>query len=239
MNKFLRKILFLLTIIASLFYVNYLINKQEIERIPISNNYYNEITGISLNESIEQSKTLSYEEKVSILNYIDDYFLQINGYLRGELPDISRSLKNDIENIHNALDKSFLPEDTLLYRGVNADFIENVFKDKDISMIIKGYPTYSAKNLKKARAFLIGKTFVEKGFMSTTYSENRLFVRPIILKINAPKGLNALVLDDISGGDEKEILIKNDYQWKITDVFYANIMGKKMTWNIVIELVPN
>ena len=220
-------------------YANYLINKQEIEKIPILNNYYNEISEISLNKSIEQSRALSYEEKASILNYIDDYFIQINGYLRGELPDIPQNLKKDIENINNALKGSFLPEDTLLYRGVYTDFIEKVFKNKDISKIINGYPSYDAEKLKKARAYLINKTFIEQGFMSTTYNENKLFIRPVILKINAPKGLNALVLDDISGGNEEEILINKGYRWKVTDVFYANNMRNKRTWNIVLELAAN
>ena len=215
-------------------------NNKEIEKIVSTQSYYNDITEKALKESIKQEDLLNDKEKESILNYIDDnYYPKINGYLRGEIEDISQSLKNDIKNIDNSLKKTSLPEDMLLYRGVKSDFIEKVFKDKEISKIMKKYPSYNAKKLKIVREFLINKTFVEYGFMSTSYNSNNIFKTPILLKINAPKGLHALALEDIAKGSEQEILINKGYKWKITEVLYSISMSGKRVWDITLELCNN
>ena len=208
------------------------------ENIVHNKKFFDSITKDALNESYKQADNLSFYEKESILKYIDDKnYRRINGYLRKETLNIDYDLKNDIKNIECALNKAFLPDDTLLYRSVKEDFIEKVFFDKKIANLMKRYPSRNYKNLKKVNSFLTGKAFVEFGFMSTSYNAYLTYASPIKLKVNAPKGTKALALDSISTSEEEEILINRCSIWKITDVDYAK-MGNKTIWEVTLEAIP-
>ena len=242
-NFVFKKIIYIFLFLAIFLALYGIFNSYKLRKInqEITNSevLFNDITIDALNKSRKQADSLSSGEKESILKYInDEYYLKINGYLRKEIPLISDELKNDIKNIENALNKAYLPEDTLLYRSVKGDFIENVFFDKKIADLMKKHPSNSYKNLERVNSFLTGKIFVERGFMSTSYNINETYVAPIRLKINAPKGSRALALDGISTSEEEEVLINRCTIWKIKSVNYGN-MGKKRIWDIVLEAIPN
>ena len=242
-KKFIKNaaIIFLILIFSGVCFLilkNITENNKEIEKIVSIQKCYNDITENALKESIMQAENLSPKEKESILHYVDDnYYAKINGYLRGEFQDIPQFLKNDIEIIDYAFKKAYLPENMLLYRSVKDDFIEKVFKDKEIAEMMKKNPSYNAKNLKKVREFLINKTFIEYGYMSTSYNKYNIYRAPIMLKINAPKGIKALALEDITKGNEQEILMNRGYKWKITEVLYSKNKVNKRVWEITLELV--
>ena len=112
----------------------------------------------------------------------------------------------------------------MLYRGVDFNFISAVFGE-DIADKMKN------KQVKDVETELWGMRYKEPGFMSTSYKKEDAFEREILLLVNAPKGLNAVVIDEISLTNQKEVLINKGYSWEITNVSYNN----KWILNIIVR----
>ena len=136
----------------------------------------------------------------------------MNGYLRGAIVNPSKETLTHIKNLENVFKKVSLPQNTLAFRGVDFDFISTVFGE-DIANKMQ-----NSTDLKAIKKGLFGKTYTEAGFMSTSYDKKEAFDRPIMLKINIPKNTRALVIDEISLTNQKELLIDKNYKWKIKDV---------------------
>ncbi len=197
-------------------------------------NNFKELSEKSLNESRKQVENLSELEIYSIKKYTNrDICKQINGVLRGDLKTVSKSIKEHIKNIENALKKASLPQDTILYRGVDNNFIESEF-GKEIAKITKS--ELNEENLLKLKHFLKGQDWTEKGFMSTSYKKENAYDKSILLKINAPKGINALVIDEISDFEQSESLIIKGYKWRIEKIEIEK-KDKKNKWEFTIKLV--
>ena len=118
---------------------------------------------------------LTKAEDSAVRKYTGSYYRTINGYLRGEIKDSDldeselSSLKDTIQNIQSALEKSELPENIELHRVMKAESI-NLFQD-------------SPDNIFQDPAFL-STSPVRGSYKPTAHKGKSL----IFLKIHVPKG---------------------------------------------------
>ena len=68
------------------------------------------------------------------------------------------------------------------------------------------------------RAILVTEYAADKGFITAYYDKNHAPKSVFRLQINAPKKLQAVLMDEISGQNNKEILINQGYRWEVTNV---------------------
>jgi len=146
--------------------------------------------------------------RASIINYTDrDINSEINNYLYNNAP-ASEEIRAMATQIEEALQQASLPEDTILYRGVNPDIWQIMKADL-------GYVTS-------------GDEVSLKGFLSSTYdqasawkyaSENASKDDEIaVIEILAPKGTQAAAIEEHSlAPHDKEILINCNTKFKVIE----------------------
>ena len=108
---------------------------------------------------------------------------------------------------------------TILYRGVSYGFLESPQFGLDPRM-----------RFEELRQNLIGKTFVDKGYMSTTHTPENHYCSTR-LKIKATPGTKAIW----SGNDkEREVVLGRNQKFKVENVYREN---PKDSWSrIIIEI---
>jgi len=153
-------------------------------------------------EFVEDNKwieSLSREENISITHYCQDDYTAINNYLRGKSEALTELEREEIKNIKNALGRSALNRDAVLFRAVDLDNMADI-------------------NLS------VGLTYKDNGFCSTTidigmakdFIKSTNIKKPAILQIYAPKGTKgAAVKFAAKHSDEYEVLITNDTEFEI------------------------
>lgn len=185
-----------------------------------------------INKMKNQADSLSKEEKAVLQKYIfgavkgEDTFLLINCNLRGNLEkfipkkEVTKPLKCRLDFYSNQLSapisKTRLPQNMILYRGVDDKGIKLIFADKKLDSYIN--KPVSEENLKVIKQKLVGAKYEEKGFMSTSYDINCAKQTKFIFEVNAPKYLQAVLLEDLGKKAEKEVLVNRNSRWEVTDV---------------------
>lgn len=193
---------------------------------------YKEISWISLNKMREQTKNLSEDEKAIIKKYVfgavrgEDTYLLINCNLRGTLEhyipkkEITKPLKCRLDYYANQLSapisKTRLPQNTILYRGVDEKGIKLIFAGKKSDSYFSKPVT--EENLSVLKQKLVGAKYVEKGFMSTSYDKDAVKESKFVFEINAPKELQAVLMDNLGKKEEKEVLINRNTAWEVKDI---------------------
>lgn len=133
--------------------------------------------------------SLSSSELDALNRYVGDSST-INDYLRGEGKG-STALVNQVRDIDSALNKASLPNNLTVYRGVGAGYL--------------GMDLSSESSVKA----LVGKTFKDSGYMSTSLSRNVSETYGAgrkggaVLKINAPKGSHGAYTDFVESSAAK------------------------------------
>lgn len=178
----------------------------------------------SLSKWSNQFKDLNYSEKRALLDYfsIDDQ--DINAYLRkGTFAQwdnkVEERLKMKIENIDSAMQK--LPENTELIR---------IVKKSDVMKLL---------NVDTLDRSIVGKSFKQKGYTSTSYDEGSSFFAEhknkdmfVRLDLNVDKNVKGVSMeaalvdgdydeDDYTSEDvqnEKEILLQRGLTMKIANI---------------------
>ena len=156
-----------------------------------------------INKMKNQAKNLSEEEKAVIKKYVfgavrgEDTYLLINCYLRDILPqyipakEITKPLKYRLDyyarSMSVPISKTKLPQNMILYRGVDEKGIKYLFPKKNLENIIN--KQVNDANLAEFKKQIIGETYIEKGFMSTSYDINCARQTKFVLEVNAPKNL--------------------------------------------------
>ena len=167
-------------------------------------NIYNSIKGVTAQEYIAAHQTyndvsqLSKSQVDALTKYTGSEYSNINDSLRG-LDTASPENAKTIETIKTVLDNSSLPEDMTLYRGTITKALGNL------------------QNLSPEE--LIGKSFVEQGFMSTSTSSmvSHAFSGNMHMTIEAAKGVRALDISSISNFTlESEVLFGAGQEMVIT-----------------------
>lgn len=205
-----------------------------------------------INKMKTQAKNLSDEEKGVVQKYIfgavrsEDTYLLINCYLRDTLEyyipkkEITKPLKCRLEFYANSLskpiEKTRLPQNMILYRGIDEKGMSLIFAKNHINDLIN--KPINEENLEKLKKTLIGTQFTEKGFMSTSYKREAAKQTKFIFAVYAPKNLQALLLEDLGKREEKEVLINKNTKWEITDILtYVDKNTKKQHYSVIIKYV--
>lgn len=209
---------------------------------------------IAVNKMKNQAKNLSADEKSVIKKYVfgavkgEDTYLLINCNLRNTLQyyipkkEITKPLKCRLDYYANQLSapisKMRLPQNIILYRGVDEKGFKLIFADKKIDNYVNKPVT--EENLSVLKQKLVGSVYTEKGFMSTSYDINSAEQTKFIFEISAPKGLQAVLIEDFGKKEEKEVLINCNSQWKVTDVkIDKNKKTKQDFYKISVKFIKN
>ncbi len=165
---------------------------------------YNSIKGVTAQEYIATHQTydnvsqLSKSQIKALTKYTGSDYSNINKSLRG-LDTATPENAKTIETMKSVLDKASLPENMTLYRGTSTKALGDL------------------QNL--APEDLIGKIFVEQGFMSTSMSNtvSNAFSGNMHITIEAAKGAHALDISSISYyASESEVLFSAGQEMLIT-----------------------
>ena len=200
-----------------------------------------------INKMKKQTKQLSEEDKSIIKKYVfgavrgEDTYLLINCNLRGTLQyyipkkEITTPLKCRLDYYANALSKPIskvkLPQNMILYRGVDEKGIKLIFKGKGIDAIVN--KPVNESNLALLKQKLDGAVYEEKGFMSTSYKKDCAKKTKFIFEVNAPKNLQAVLLEDIGKQVEKEVLVNRGTKWEVTDVYIDSDKNSKRSFYVI------
>lgn len=161
---------------------------------------------------------------MSLKGYLLADYKSINKHLRGfELNDADTLDSTGVElyarDISQILSENKLKQDIIVKRFLDANALRRLFN----------FSKEDYKALKDGNFDLIkGKSFVEKGFMSTTtlpQAPSFLNEMDLQMEIFVPKGTRAMYvsIDDLTANNESEVLIDKGYEYRITDF---EIIGK-------------
>lgn len=165
----------------------------------------------------EESISLSEGNSIEFYSHTGD--VRINHLLRSGF--INDEIKEHVENLDNVISMFEIPGDISVYRGSNLDFLYNKF---------------NTNNLKE----LIGKSYTDKGYTSTSILINKAFLdKEAIFEIRVPggKGRGAFISSFSRHFDEYEFLLKRDTKFKIVEVkeWYNSRQDKNVPY-IVLEV---
>ena len=174
-------------------------------------------------------KQINSSEKTEIEEYTGSAYVSINGVLR-ETSNPPSQVKDTYlaraDNISSAISKFELNDNIVVFRGV----------DLDTFGLSGGDDIFSTATEKGMKA-LIGTTFVDKGFMSTSAVKSSAFnSKDAKISINVPKGKGrgAWVKPLSTYSYENEFLLQKGSGLKITKV--EKVGGH---WEIQADLVGN
>ena len=148
---------------------------------------------------------LSVEQKSAIVDYtseVPNYYGNINATLRGKSSGFDEGNAERAAHIHSALQRAVLPVDVTVYR--------------------RGGDTILGSQSGKSDAEIIGKSFRDRGFISTAMSKEAARPGNTMLRIKVPKGCHAANIETLSmaGSYEEELLIDKDQVFVITGIEY-------------------
>ena len=168
-------------------------------------------------------------EKDEIQNYTGSAYVSINEILR-EISNPPSQVKDSYlakaDSISSAISKFELTENIVTYRGVNLD-----------AFGLSGGDDMFSTATEKGMKALVGTTFVDKGFMSTSAVKSSAFnSKDARISINVPKGKGrgAWVKPLSIYTHENEFLLQKGSGLKITKV--EKVGGH---WEIQADLVGN
>ncbi len=187
---------------------------------------------IAINKMKKQTKNMTEDEAAIIKKYVfgavrgEDTYLLINCNLRNTLEyyipkkEITKPLKCRLdfyaEQLSAPISKTRLPQNIILYRGIDEKGLKLIFAGKNIDAEIN--KPVNEENLASLKQKLINKTFLDKGFMSTSYDINCAKQTKFIFEVNAPKNLQAALIEDLGKKSEKEVIINRNSKWVVSDV---------------------
>ncbi|WP_308432437.1 ADP-ribosyltransferase, partial [Streptomyces echinoruber] len=152
----------------------------------------------------------------ALYTYSDHYYTQINGFLRGEIPEVSSHIQHTIDEMDKVMGTRPVPEDVMVVRGTGIDHL-NLRSPLEMEGNIYGDAAYTSTAL--------GKT-VPPPFD----------LKPVHMHLRVPKGTPALWIDHISANPgEREMLLARGTKYKVTRVFLDETDGK---YHVYGEVLP-
>lgn len=159
---------------------------------------------------------LPENEIKAIKGYTDNDYIHLNSVLRkGKLDVTDSETQEKISAITSAIDKSPLKEELVTFRGVNMNTANNFM-----------FPNVDLRDGKNAREQLLGATFQEDGFFSSSPRYQSQFAGGNGVKLTTicPPGTKALYIGKESNYPyEKELLLQRGTQFEIKDVVVDNL----------------
>lgn len=176
--------------------------------------------------NVRGGATISYSQskiEMALRKYVNGYSSEINGWLRSPgnytlSPDSVEAIK-----ILDSILSSKVP-DEFLYRNTEAKSIFGYLSQSDYDKlylnVVEGAKNGSIEQLINKN---VGKTFIEKGFMSTSKSASiaedlDFAVKPIMLRIRPGNKGKGMDLDKHSIGEE-EVLLKRNTKYRVKSVY--------------------
>lgn len=162
-------------------------------------------------------KSLTTNERDGIVEYTGLSYTSINSLLRFNKsyytdPEKRKHVRDTVSSITSALSKSKTKQDFIVHRGVKSLDLPSMF---GMDMDDLDDP--------QALAGLIGKRFIDKGFVSTAASSDKAW-NGVKLHINVPKGTQGMYVDTISAyKGENEFLLQRGSTFMIENL----VFGKK------------
>lgn len=158
-------------------------------------------------------RTLSDDEKASVIDYAGGGYQDINNYWRkkGDWKQIDASqVEEESKQLDNAISRYELKDSIVVQRGAMEDVLDQLFENYETPDDYSGW---------------IGKKYVEQGYMSTTVLNNNsiAMAKPVVFNIQVPagQGVGAYINEPSLTGfcdTEYEFLIKRNSTFTITDV---------------------
>lgn len=176
--------------------------------------------------------SLSEAERSSLREYTGEAFRDINGYLRGHsvygkyYETLFEGHESTLEHCTSALSRSRLNEDLVTYRAI-AGYD---------GVLSKMFPNIDFNNAESVQS-LIGSTFIDKGFYSTSVDPDVDLGDFGDIKITTicPKGTKALYAGPFSKKpEEKELILQRGTEFEIKSL-KTNAVGA--ITDMVIEVV--
>jgi len=209
---------------------------------------------ITLNKMRTQTENLSKEDKNVIKKYVygavtgENTFLLMNCYLRGNLQDyipkkdVTKPLKFRMkfyaESLETAVLKIKLPQNMLLYEGIDEKTMKLIFGtvNKDVNNVISKPVT--EENCELLAKYLHNVKFLEKGFMLTSYDKDCAKKTKFRFEVRAPKNLQAALIEDIGKKENKEVIINCGYKWNVVSVTKESDRNTKGDYyKIVVKMI--
>jgi len=154
----------------------------------------------------EWENQLTQQEKDGIRDYTgSQYYEDMNNYLRGKDDFVSEDVRIKISAVHNALMRAETPEPLTVYRGTNIDALESMLPANNFNE----FDFYE----------LLGQTFKEEGFLSTSAASGSAFEKMVNWTINVPEGANGAYIGHMSRHQmEAEILFDLGHELIIREI---------------------
>lgn len=180
------------------------------------------------NEALEERltqralKVLSDKELRALNAYTGTQYSYINSYERGN-KNIPSVAKQNAKIIEKALDKVKVGEDLVTKRGIGIEYFNKLLNENSNT---NGWKYGDNPELLK------GKTFIEKGFYSSSLSGGGINNDKIEITSFVSSSINGVYLGQISNNElEKELLIQKDYNYDIVKAEYED--EKLNLWVII------
>ena len=121
-----------------------------------------------------------------------DYtYEKINKYMRGQTAKISASNKKIMDNLTDLTRSCTVKESFVAVRGTDCDTFRGIIPNDLISKIQNvGGENLDSDDLARLTSAVVGSTFQDPGFMSTSYNTWGSFYRECRLEIGIPEGSN-------------------------------------------------
>jgi hypothetical protein len=161
------------------------------------------------------------DERSAIRAYTGRKYLPVNKQLREG--NVSEDSQNYIDTLDEIFRKTPTTPSVIVHRGVDSDtgFADHLGADVDSP---------------ESMHALVGKTFREAGYMSTSVGSQASFNGDIHLMIRVPEGHQALNLMPMSstGNREREILLRRNTHYVVHAAYQQGD-----TWHVEAEIVPD
>ena len=170
---------------------------------------WQQITDIFAECSIDYDKDSDTTQREAFQKYTGTAYVNINATLRGIDKSFDVGNRENAKNLHAVLENASLPCESTVYRGMSSNALGKLKKLSDKE--------------------LIGKVFLDKGFMSTSLESNSAFGGDVILEIHAPAGTHGLYVGHISaaGHYEEEVLFDMNQSMRI-DFVTRDKFGRRL-----------
>lgn len=163
------------------------------------------------------------EVENALFDYVNGYSSEMNGWLRSPADySLTAESRQHIKVLDSILTGRVANEP--LYRKTEAKSIFGYLSQSEYDNLWMHVVNGTASNgSKKAIDSVVGKTFKEKGFMSTSKSASiaedlDFAMKPIMLRINPNKRAKGMDLDKHSIGEE-EVLLRRNTKYKVKRVY--------------------
>ena len=212
---------------------------------------YKDISGnrFAVNELKLQAQYLGDNDQNIISKYVfgavrgEDTFLLMNGLLRGNLGDYITAKDNTKPlhtrlnyyktSLYSTLTRTHITRNIMLYASIDNKYAQHLLKNKNIQKYLN--EPVSEELATEMQEKMKGFKYTEKGFILASYDKNYTDKTKLRLAINAPKNLQAILIEGLGEKSDKKVLINCGYKWQIIGITKVS-KGNQSYYRIEVKL---